>query len=393
MRSISDTISRLQQGRARRWPGEVQHPSRLSEMHSFGTNPGALRANAYVPDVLAPGAPLVVVLHGCTQNAAGYDRGAGWSQLADQEGFAVLFPEQQRSNNANLCFNWFVPDDIKRDCGEALSIRQMIEAIVNSHGLDRKRVFITGLSAGGAMTSVMLATYPEVFAGGASIAGLAYGSAKTIPEAFDRMRGHAGPSYVDLPALVQSASSHKGPWPSVSVWQGLADHTVVPANADSVVSQWRGVHRLKATPTRSEVIGGHERRVWTDAQGRDVIEQYSVVGMGHGTPLKTKGEDRLGTAGPFMLDVGISSTRSIARFWGILKSEPGDKAKDKLAATAPKAVPAPTSGSELRVGIDPGKHQPATRLMNNTAPSGMEGQPNGVKEVIERALRAAGLMR
>ena len=93
--------------------------------------------------------------------------------LADLHGFAVLFPEQQRANNANLCFNWFVPEDIRRDSGEALSIRQMIEAMVVAHGLDRSRIFVTGLSAGGAMASAMLATYPEIFAGGAIIAGLA----------------------------------------------------------------------------------------------------------------------------------------------------------------------------------------------------------------------------
>ncbi|TIL83807.1 MAG: PHB depolymerase family esterase, partial [Mesorhizobium sp.] len=117
---------------------------------------------------LPEAAPLVVVLHGCTQTAAGYDDGSGWSQLADQEGFTLLFPEQQRANNPNLCFNWFVPGDTKRNGGEALSIRQMIGAVVVEYGLDRKRIFITGLSAGGAMTSVMLACYPEVFAGGAS---------------------------------------------------------------------------------------------------------------------------------------------------------------------------------------------------------------------------------
>lgn len=388
MRSISDTISRLQQGRARRWSGQVQQPSRLSELHDFGTNPGVLRAYAYLPDVLAPGAPLVVVLHGCTQTADGYDRGAGWSQLADKAGFAVLFPEQQRSNNANLCFNWFVPDDIKRDRGEAMSIRQMIEAVVNAHDLDRSRIFITGLSAGGAMASVMLATYPEVFAGGAIISGLAYGTAKTIPEAFDRMRGHGGPTHKELPGLVQSASSHKGPWPSVSVWQGLADHTVVPANADALIEQWRGVHRLTVTPPRSEIIGGHQRRVWTDAQGRDLVEQFSIVGMGHGTPLKTKGEDGLGTAGPFMLDVGISSTRSIARFWGILRFAPENE--EKIRATPPLAIQA---GSVLHVGIEPERQRPASSFANNTALPGIEPQPTGVKEVIERALRAAGLMR
>ena len=122
----------------------------------------------------------------------------GWSQLAAEQGFAILFPEQRRANNPNLCFNWFVPDDVNRDRGEVLSIRQMIETLVTKHGLDRRRVLITGLSAGGAMAAAMLATYPDVFAAGAIIAGLAYGCASTIPEAFDRMRGHGGPSQDSL---------------------------------------------------------------------------------------------------------------------------------------------------------------------------------------------------
>ena len=150
--------------------------SRLTETVGFGTNPGDLKMFSYLPrDQRArQKLPLVVVLHGCTQNAARYDTGAGWSTLATRYGFALLMPEQKPSNNANTCFNWFNPEDIARGSGEALSIRQMIARMAREHGIDQKRVFITGLSAGGAMTAVMLATYPEVFAGGAIIAGLPY---------------------------------------------------------------------------------------------------------------------------------------------------------------------------------------------------------------------------
>ena len=147
--------------------------SPLVEINEFGTNPGALKMFAYVPehDCRARSA-LVVVLHGCGQTAAGYDLGTGWSALAKRYGFALLMPEQQGGNNPNTCFNWFNPGDIARGGGEAASIRQMVARMVTEHKIDPRRVFITGLSAGGAMTSVMLATYPEVFAGGAIIAGL-----------------------------------------------------------------------------------------------------------------------------------------------------------------------------------------------------------------------------
>ena len=321
MRNMSDTIVRLAAFRARRegFQSSRQGPDRLSDLNDFGSNPGSLRAKTYIPEDLPESAPLVVVLHGCTQSAAGYDYGSGWSQLADQEGFALLFPEQQRANNANLCFNWFVPGDTRRNGGEAFSIRQMIEALVVAHGLDRQRIFVTGLSAGGAMTSVMLATYPEVFGGGAIIAGLPYGTATTIPEAFDRMRGHGGPSEGHLQDLLHDASPYNGPWPTVSVWHGSSDQTVASVNADAIVGQWRAVHGLSSSPSRSELVAGHTRQVWCDGRGRAVIENYQIAGMGHGTPLATSGDAGLGVAGPFMLDIGISSTKQIASFWGIAK--------------------------------------------------------------------------
>jgi poly(hydroxyalkanoate) depolymerase family esterase len=139
---------------------------RLTEVTGFGSNPGALRMFEYVPTDPEPA--LVVVLHGCTQTAASYDFGAGWPTLADRHGFVLLLPEQQPANNAKNCFNWFLAGDIERGRGEAMSIRQMGEKMIVDHGIDRRRVFVTGLSAGGAMTSVMLATYPDVFAAGAS---------------------------------------------------------------------------------------------------------------------------------------------------------------------------------------------------------------------------------
>ena len=137
--------------------------SPLVEISEFGSNPGALRMFAFVPEHLPRAPALVVVLHGCGQTAAGYDLGAGWSTLAERYGFALLMPEQQALNNANTCFNWFNPEDIARGSGEAGSIRQMIARMAGDHDIDSRRIYVTGLSAGGAMTSVMLATYPEVF--------------------------------------------------------------------------------------------------------------------------------------------------------------------------------------------------------------------------------------
>jgi poly(hydroxyalkanoate) depolymerase family esterase len=161
-------------------PPRAPRSSSLREVPKFGRNPGNLRMFVHIPDGLPSMAPLVVALHGCDQTAEGYDRGTGWSALADRLGFAVVYAEQQPANNPKNCFSWFLPGDTTRDLGEARSIRQMVEHAIANFGVDRSRVFVTGLSAGGAMASAMLATYPEVFAGGAIIAGLPHGSARSV---------------------------------------------------------------------------------------------------------------------------------------------------------------------------------------------------------------------
>lgn len=381
MRNISDTIRRLRAYKfAPSIAGLAEH-GRLSELPEFGNNPGRLRARTYIPPDLPEKAPLVVVLHGCTQSAAAYDYGAGWSRLADGHGFALLFPEQQRSNNPNLCFNWFLPEDMGRDVGEALSIRQMIAAMVLEHGLDRRRIFVTGLSAGGAMTSVMLAAYPDVFAGGAIIAGLPYGSAANIPEAFDRMRGHGGPTDEALRALLRGASSHAGPWPTLSIWHGGDDLTVSVSNVDRIVAQWSGVHQIGATPSMATASNGHALRTWKDATGKTVIEAHIIVGMGHGTPIDAGAGRGVGIAGPFMLDVGISSTLEIARSWGLVTSLPG--------AVTIAANSEPSYAAQL-----PGASHPAQGSQGaSSRPTPITGRSSNVGKVIEDALRAAGLMR
>jgi poly(hydroxyalkanoate) depolymerase family esterase len=258
-----------------------------------------------------------VVLHGSTQSAESYDSGSGWSALADECGIALLFPEQRKTNNSIKSFNWFKFGDSHRGGGEPLSIRQMVKQVVGDHTIDPSRVFITGMSSGGAMATVMLATYPEVFAGGAIIAGLPYRSAVTLMEALVRMRGYGGPSDSKLDALVRGASTFEGPWPTISVWHGGSDLTVDNANADSIVRQWQKIHEVEGPPTREEEVDGFPRQVWCNADGREVIEKYIIGGMAHGTPIMAGGDEGLGEEGKFMLEVGISSTRHIANFWGL----------------------------------------------------------------------------
>jgi poly(hydroxyalkanoate) depolymerase family esterase len=292
--------------------------SPLVEVSRFGSNPGDLRMFVFAPPHLQQPRALVVVLHGCGQTAAGYDHGAGWSTLAKHYGFALLMPEQRPSNNANACFNWFNPEDIARDGGEAGSIRQMIARMVDDHGIDRRRVFITGLSAGGAMTSVMLATYPEVFAAGAVIAGMPYGVASNIREALTGMRGLRARTPRELGDLVRHAANHRGKFPRLSVWHGSADRTVNPANADAIVKQWLDVHDLPPKPMSEGRVDGYPRKVWWNDDGETIVESYTITDMAHGAPLGLADNDkRYGSEGAFLIEAGISSSYHIAKFFGL----------------------------------------------------------------------------
>jgi poly(hydroxyalkanoate) depolymerase family esterase len=301
-------------GRSR--PSGLRSP--LIEIKDFGANPGDLRMFAFIPAELQHPRALVVVLHGCGQTAADYDLGAGWSTLAKHYGFALLLPQQQPSNNANTCFNWFNPEDSRRDSGEAGSIRQMVARMVRDYRIDPHRVFATGLSAGGAMTSVMLAAYPEVFAAGAVIAGLPYGVASNMREAINGMFQSPPRPAPELGDLVRSASGHRGPWPKISVWHGSADRTVNPSNADEIVKQWLDVHGLPAEPMSEGTVDGYPRQIWWNADGDTVVESYSITDMAHGTPIGTAANDkRYGTKGAFLIEAGISSSYHIANFFGL----------------------------------------------------------------------------
>jgi feruloyl esterase len=379
-------------------PGE---PSRLTETTEFGTNPGYLKMWSYAPKDLPRKAPLVVVLHGCTQTAAAYDASAGWSRLADREGFAVLYPEQRPANNPSRCFNWFRLSDASRGLGEALSIREMVEAIVERHGLDDRRVFVTGLSAGGAMTSAMLASYPDVFAGGAILAGLPHGTAASIGEAVSSMSGANPQDAGEWGDRVRAASTHSGPWPVVSIWHGTADGTVTPKNGDELVKQWVDVHRVPPEDFREETRGGLRRRVWSSG-GRDVVEYCTVAGMGHGVPVDGKSDEK---AGPHMFDVGLSSTVRIAAFWGVGAPATEFGARD-AAAERERAAPRPSAQAGPRGTNGAGARRPAAAAQAERPRTGFAGRMNeggaksgasagrmDVGSVIARALRAAGLMK
>jgi poly(hydroxyalkanoate) depolymerase family esterase len=375
---LNDTISCLAANRRlfEKWTGR-QRPgahygtaSVLRETVSFGSNPGNLKMLSYVPAGLGPSRPMVVVLHGCKQTAAGYGVGAGWSTLADRLGFVLLLPEQMQSNNPSKCFSWFQPQDSLRDLGEALSIRQMIETMSIKEDVDPTRIFVTGLSAGGAMTSAMLASYPELFAAGAIIAGLPYGAASNVQQAFESMFQCPPKSPKHWGDLVRKAAPASGRWPRISVWHGSADHTVVPANAAEILKQWTNVHGLPNVSSAQSIVNGYTRDVWMNAAGEEIIESFTIRGMGHGTPLATgEAADQCGEAGPFLLDVGISSSYHIAKFFGLTSG----------------GVRANARGTEAQ--------EPFPDVTGDSAFRGSIHRNGNVGRIISSALRAAGLIR
>lgn len=311
---------------------------------SFGANPGALQMHAYVPAGLPAGAPLVVALHGCTQDAAGYAAGSGWTEIADRLGLVVVLPQQQQANNSSRCFNWFEPGDTARGQGEAASVASMVAHARSTWGTDPARTYVTGLSAGGAMTSSLLAAYPDLFAGGAIIAGVPHGCASGTAQAFGCMSSPPDRTPAQWGATVRAAApSGTTRWPTVAIWHGTADYTVATANAAESRDQWTDVHGLAATPTRtSSLPGGTSRADHADSSGTVRVSTFTVQGMGHAAPNDPgTGATQCGAAGAYFADTLCSSWYS-AELWGLTgTTPPTDPTDPPTDPTDPPTDPEP----------------------------------------------------
>jgi len=284
----------------------------ITEVTGFGTNPGNLKMFTYVPDGLATGRPLVVVLHGCTQDAAGYGTASGWVSLADRYRFALLLPQQQSANNLNKCFNWFQSADTTRGQGEVASIAQMIAK------MPAGPTYATGLSAGGGMTSVLLATYPELLRGGGIVAGLPFGCAPSLIDAFTCMNPGKNLTPQQWGDKVRQASTYTGPRPPVTIWHGTADYTVATANQRELVEQWTNVHGTDATADVTDTVAGYPHAVYRTASGTTAVETYTITGMGHGQPVDPgSGAQQCGTATAYVLDVNVCAAWHLAHGWGL----------------------------------------------------------------------------
>ncbi|MGW3607984.1 extracellular catalytic domain type 1 short-chain-length polyhydroxyalkanoate depolymerase [Micromonospora sp. NPDC005161] len=309
----------------------------LTQVTGFGSNPGNLAMYAYRPDNLPASSPAVVLLHGCTQNASGYFANSGWQKYADQWKFALIVPQQPSGNNANSCFNWFEPGDTARGQGEALSIKQMVDHAKTNFGVDRGRVFVSGLSAGAAMSSVMLATYPDVFAAGSIIAGIPYRCATSMVNAFSCMNPGADKTPAAWGDLVRGAyPGYSGRRPRVAIWHGTSDTTVAPLNGAESRDQWTNVRGVPQTPSStSSLPGGTSLEVY----GNDDVRLYRVSGMGHGTPVDPgSGAEQCGSTAAYFLDT-ICSTYRDAVFFGL---GGGGTTPTPTPTATPTPTPTPT---------------------------------------------------
>jgi len=293
----------------------------LTPVTDFGSNPGALDMLEYVPAGMPSGRPLVVVLHGCTQQAASMEP-AGWNALADKYQFAVVYAQQRNANQMLSCFTWYDVGDIARGAGEAQSIVQMVDKEVAMHGIDAGRVYVTGISAGGAFTAVMLAAYPDRFRAGSIMAGLPYKCATDISTASTCSSNPRPPQ--EWGDLVRGAMpGFTGTYPRVQIWHGSKDFTVPTANAGELVKQWTNVHGIDQTADVEDTISTATRTQYKSGD-KVVVELYMVNGMGHAIAT---GEDAMGacpaTSGAFFSDQKICSTLRAAQFFGLLGSGSG----------------------------------------------------------------------
>ena len=291
----------------------------LTQVSSFGSNPGALQMFEFVPANLPTGAPLVVVMHGCTESASVISTETEWGNLANRFGFAVVFPQQSSNNNIESCFDWFQAGDIARDQGEALSIKQMVDTMKSTVGSDPKRVFVTGMSAGGYMTTVMMGAYPDVFAAGAVNSGGPYACATSLTATTSCENGSINNTPQQWGDLVRNAfPGYTGPYPRLVAFQGASDTTVSPTNLQWNLDQWSNLLGIDETPEVNETFRTSTHKVYDDASGHPMIETFLISGMGHALTVDPgTNVDQGGATGAFSENHSIYSSYYAAQFFGL----------------------------------------------------------------------------
>jgi poly(hydroxyalkanoate) depolymerase family esterase len=293
---------------------------------SFGSNPGNLQMFSYVPTGIPANAPLVVVLHGCTETAASFEGDSGWDTLSNHNKFYVIHAQQQSANNSLTCFNWFQATDYSRNQGEVYSIKQMMNYMKNHYSIDSSMVFVTGLSAGACMTAAMLGAYPEVFNAGAIMAGAPYKSATDEISADDVMYGYVTKTPEAWGDSVRDENpTYNGSFPRVAIFQGTSDITVSPVNAKQLMYQWTNVHRADTVPdsTNNAFYGNNKIQLkqFHDSTGNTVVETYMISTMSHGISVYPGTcFQQGGTTDTYSWNESFYSSFWAAEFFGIINN-------------------------------------------------------------------------
>ena len=249
--------------------------------------------------------PLIVMLHGCTQNPDDFAVGTGMNRLAEEHGFLVAYPEQPTSANPSACWNWFHPEHQRRDAGEPEIIAGITRKIMEEFAIDSARVYVAGLSAGGAMATVMGATYPELFAAVGIHSGLPYAAAVDVPSAFAAMRGAANPAS-PRPRKKRANSRVR-----TIVFHGASDATVDPSNAEAIMADARSGLSGPAQELRRDGSSGgraYVRTIVADTRGVPQAEAWTIEGLGHAWSGGSHG-------GSFTDQNGPDASREMLRFF------------------------------------------------------------------------------
>lgn len=298
----------------------------LESIPDFKPNPGNLKGYIHFSTKkdLSEKVPLVVALHGCTQNAKELADNSGWNKLADTFGFHVLYPEQRIVNNGNSCFNWFRSPDYMKDQGEVYSIERMIQTVIKDYAIDTTRVFVYGLSAGAAMGVALLADYPNLFQSGAILAGVAFGAANNASEAFSLLMKSPQKTPEEWRKLIENQHPEfEETYPKIIILQGTNDNVVVSENATELIEQWTSIHHIDSTFDEKTINyqskEGVSKFMYTDEKGEVKVIFYEAEGLGHQLMIDPgTGPTQGGKTGPFAIDADFFSTYWIAVDFGLI---------------------------------------------------------------------------
>ncbi|MEO6086718.1 MAG: PHB depolymerase family esterase [Umezawaea sp.] len=263
----------------------------LTEVTSFGSNPGGMRMHIYVPDSRPANPAIVVAMHGCSGSGPGFYSSTEFASLANRRGFIVIYPSAQQVNGGSKCFDTWSDASKRRGGGsDPVSIASMVTYAEQRYNGDPNRVFATGSSSGGMMTNEMLALYPDVFKAGAAFMGApfnCFANAADFPPGVSKCTGgsmnRTPQQWGD--AVRQAYPGYTGPRPRMQLWHGTAD-TVVPYSLlQEAIDQWTNVFGLSQAPTSTDTPQTNwNRRRYATGSGTVQVEAYTIQGAGHSIP-------------------------------------------------------------------------------------------------------------